>query len=174
MSVRRAKAITLSFPLIDANNRPARYTGLTFVTGDCKVSKDGGSYANTTNLPSEIGASGRYSLVLTAAEMDADWVHVYVTKSGVVDDWDQQIGTSGDPSGTVLTNGGNTALTFLTDRSESTNDYWKDALVLFTTGALIGQVKKATAYNGSTKFLTVSGGFTGTPSNGDRFVLVNL
>jgi hypothetical protein len=106
--------------------------------------------------------------------MDADWVHVYVTKSGVVDDWDQQIGTSGDPSGTVLTNGGNTALTFLTDRSESTNDYWKDALVLFTTGALIGQVKKATAYNGSTKFLTVSGGFTGTPSNGDRFVLVNL
>lgn len=173
MSVRRADALTVSFPLIDSNNRPARYTGLTLITGDCKISKDGGSFSNTTNLPAEISA-GRYSLALTAAEMDADWVHVYVSKTGYVDDWDQLIGTSGNPSGTVQTSGSNTSSTFLTDLASSTNDFWKDCLLLFTTGTLTGQVKKITAYNGTTKFVTISGAYTGAPSNTDRFILVNL
>jgi phosphoglucomutase len=52
------------------------------------------------------------------------------------------------------------------------NDYWKDALLLFVAGNLAGQVKKITAYNGTTKVVTVSGGFTGTPAAGDAFVLV--
>ncbi len=173
MSVRRADALTIAFPLIDSNNRPQRYTGLTLTTGDCKISKDGGAFANTTNLPAEISL-GRYSLELTAAEMDADWVLVIVSKAGTIYDWDQMIGTSGNPSGTVVTNGGNTTLTFLTDLTSATTDFWKDCLLLFTAGTLAGQVKKITAYNGSTKFVTVSGGYTSTPSNGDRFILVNL
>lgn len=174
MSVRRAEALTIAFPLIDSNNRPARYSGLTLVTGDCKISKDGASFANTTNLPAEIGSTGRYSLVLTATEMNASWVLVIVSKPGYVDDWDQQIGTAGNPSGTVLTDGSNTASTFLTDLTASGTDYWKDCLLLFTTGSLAGQVKKITAYNGGTKFVTISGAYTGTPSNTDRFILVNL
>jgi hypothetical protein len=174
MSVRRADALTVSFPLIDSTNRPARLSGLTLIAGDCKISKDGGSFSNTTNLPAEIGSTGRYSLALTSAEMDADWVHVYVSKTGTVDDWDQLIGTSGNPSGTVQTNGGNTSSTFLTDLTSSTNDFWKDCLLLFMTGSLAGQVKKISAYNGSTKFVTLASAYTGTPSNGDRFILVNL
>lgn len=173
MSVRRNDALTISFPLVDSNNRPTRYTGLTLVAGDCKISKDGGSFSNTTNLPTEVSA-GRYSLALTATEMDADWVHIYVSKSGYVDDWDQALGTSGNPTGTVVTNGGNTGTTFCTDLSSSTTDFWKDCLLLFTTGSLAGQVKKITAYNGSTKFVTISGSYTAAPSNTDRFILVNL
>lgn len=173
MSVRRAAATTISFPMIDSTNRPLRKSGLSFAAGDTKISKDGGTFSNTTNTPAEIGSTGRYALTLTAAEMDAAWVHVYATITGA-DDTDSLIGTAGAPSGSVVSDAGNTATTFKTDRTESTTDYWKDALLLFTSGTLAGQVKKVSAYDGTTKFVTLSAGFTGTPSSSDRFVFVNF
>lgn len=77
------------------------------------------------------------------------------------------------PSGTVVSDGGNSATAFVTNRTETTTDYWKDALLLLTSGVLVGQVKKVTAYNGSTKAVTVENGFTGTPAAGVTFLLVN-
>jgi len=74
--------------------------------------------------------------------------------------------------GSVVSDGGNTATTFKTDLSEATNDYHKDALLLFTSGGLINQVKKVSAYTGATKFITVSAAFTGTPSAADNFILL--
>lgn len=73
----------------------------------------------------------------------------------------------------VVADGGNSATTFKTDLTESTNDYWKDCLCRFVTGNLANQVKKVTGYNGSTKFLTFTNGFTGTPSASDIFVLLS-
>lgn len=78
-----------------------------------------------------------------------------------------------NPTGSVVSNGSNSATTFKTDRTEGTNDYWKDALLLFTSGSLVGQVKKITAYDGTTKFVTFSAGFTGAPGAADTFQLVN-
>lgn len=77
------------------------------------------------------------------------------------------------PNGEVVSDGGNSATSFVTDRTESTDDYWKDALLLLTSGVLTGQVKKVTAYNGTTKAVTVENGFTGTPAAGVTFLLVN-
>jgi hypothetical protein len=77
------------------------------------------------------------------------------------------------PSGAVVSGGGNSATSFVTDRTETTDDYWKDALLLLTSGVLTGQVKKVTAYNGTTKAVTVENGFTGTPAAGVTFLLVN-
>jgi hypothetical protein len=76
-------------------------------------------------------------------------------------------------SGAVVADGGNSATTFVTDLTESTTDYWKDAFLRITSGALINQVKKITAYDGTTKAVTVSGGFTGTPAAGVTFEIVN-
>lgn len=73
--------------------------------------------------------------------------------------------------GAVVTDGGNSATTFMTNLTETTTDYHKDALLLFTSGNLINQVKKITAYNGSTKVVTV-GAFTGTPGSGDTFIIL--
>jgi hypothetical protein len=73
----------------------------------------------------------------------------------------------------VVADGSNTATTFETDLTEATNDHWKDALLVFVTGSLAGQVKKITAYNGTTKFVTFTSGFTAAPSGGDKFILVN-
>jgi hypothetical protein len=74
--------------------------------------------------------------------------------------------------GAIVADGSNTSSTFKTDLSESDTDYHKDALIVFTSGSLINQVKKVSAYNGSTKFITVSSAFTGTPSASDTFILL--
>jgi len=75
--------------------------------------------------------------------------------------------------GTVSASGSNTALTFLTNRAEAVNDYWKDCLIVFLSGALQGQVKKISAYNGSTKFVTVASAFTAAPATSDAFMIIN-
>jgi len=75
-------------------------------------------------------------------------------------------------SGAVVADGSNSATTFKTDLIETATDYHKDALILFTSGSLINQVKKVSAYNGSTKFITVASGFTIAPTAADTFILV--
>lgn len=76
-----------------------------------------------------------------------------------------------DYTGAVVDDAGNSATTFKTDRTEAIDDYWKDAYIRITSGALVGQVKKVTAYNGTTKFVTVSG-FTAEPADAVTFDLV--
>jgi len=172
MAVRKGKQTLIQFALIDSTSRPTRKSGLTFSAGETKISKDGGAFANTTNQPSEI-SSGRYKITLTAAEMAADSVHLYVAKTGA-DNMDLVLITNGHPTGVVVADGANTATTFETDRAETDDDYWKDALLLFTSGSLVDQVKKVSNYDGTTKFVTLSAAFTAAPSAGDRFVFINL
>jgi hypothetical protein len=76
-------------------------------------------------------------------------------------------------TGAVVSDAGNSATTLKTNLSAATDNHWKDALVLMTSGALCGQVKLVSSYAGTTKIVTVSGGFTGTPAAGDTFVLIN-
>jgi hypothetical protein len=75
-------------------------------------------------------------------------------------------------TGAVVDDAANSETTFETDLASAVNDYWKDALLLFTSGTLAGQVKKITAYTGATKFVTC-GAFTAEPTAGDAFVLIN-
>lgn len=76
------------------------------------------------------------------------------------------------PHGFVVADAGNSTTVFKTDRAETVTDYWKDCLVLFINGALIHQVKKVSAYNGTTKVITLTGGFTATPAAGTEFLLI--
>lgn len=52
-------------------------------TGDTKVSKDGGSYANTTNNPAAVGGTGSigWKLTLSATELQAAEVNVQIVDS---------------------------------------------------------------------------------------------
>jgi hypothetical protein len=173
MSVRRAQQYSITLAPVESAMRPRRSSGIGWQAGDVKV-WNGGTFANAANLPVEIaGASGRYALDLTAAEMNAAWVHELIEKDGI-DPIDVFLGTDGSPSGQVLADAGNNAGSFLTDRAEVAADFWKDCLLLFTSGSLAGQVKKISGYNAATHFVTVASPFTGTPANGDRFVLINL
>ena len=81
--------------------------------------------------------------------------------------------TIANVTGAVATDAGNSATTFKTNMVEATNDYWKDALIVLTSGAMAGQVKRIWSYNGTTKAITVAGGFTGIPADGVTFVVLN-
>lgn len=75
-------------------------------------------------------------------------------------------------TGSVVTDGSNTSSTFKTDLAATTTDYHKNALLLFTSGNRMDSPRKVSAFNGSTKFITVSEAFTGTPAAGDTFILL--
>lgn len=69
MSAVQGQSYTFLFPCVASSN-PATKTAPTWAAGDTKITKPGGAGAvNTTNLPTNIGASGNAQLVLTAAEM---------------------------------------------------------------------------------------------------------
>ena len=77
-------------------------------------------------------------------------------------------------TGTVVADGANGSASFKTDLASAVNDSHKDAWIQFQPpSALAGQVKRIIAYNGTTKFPTVSSPFTGTPAAGDLFKLIN-
>jgi hypothetical protein len=75
--------------------------------------------------------------------------------------------------GTVLTDAGNTALTFKTNLTAVTTGALINCLVRFETGALAGQVQKCSAFNGTTDFITVAAAFTAAPANTDQFSIQN-
>lgn len=68
---------TIPFPLIDAGDTDFEDTPVTFAAGDCKVSKDYGAFANTTNAPTHLD-EGIYTVVLTATEMQAAAIIVII------------------------------------------------------------------------------------------------
>jgi hypothetical protein len=77
------------------------------------------------------------------------------------------------PGGAVATDGGNTASAFKTNLSSSVDDYCARAYLKMTSGACIDQVSKISAYNGTTKVVTLANALTTTPSNTDTFEIVN-
>ena len=66
-------------------------SGASFATGDVTVSKDGGSFVNTTNLPAVSGY--QCTLGLTASEMDASTVTVKIIDQTVPAAWLNLIAT---------------------------------------------------------------------------------
>lgn len=76
-------------------------------------------------------------------------------------------------TGAVTTDAGNSATAFETNLSSAVDDFYKDCLIVLTSGDLAGQVKRIQAYNGTTKIVTVYGGFTSTPADAVTFALIN-
>ena len=78
-------------------------------------------------------------------------------------------------SANVVADGGNTAATFKTDLPNTTDDgFYQEAWILFRTGTLaLAGPRKITAYTAATQFVTVTPAFTGVPSPGTEFTLVN-
>ncbi len=165
----RAQAQAVTFFAIDSLSPPARKSGLTsWASGECQI-WNGSAFINTTNNPVEIGSTGRYSLLLTATELRRSWLHVKIEKAGmqpadVTGDMDEQVDfavVSGD------------ATTFVTDLTSSVTDFYKGGLVRGTTGANAGcGTRKISAYNGTTKAVTLESALPAAPSAADLFVLV--
>lgn len=76
-------------------------------------------------------------------------------------------------SSVVVTNASNSRTSFKTDLVSTVTNHWKDCLLRITSGILLGQVKKVSAYNGTTKVISVYSGFTSTPAADTTFELIN-
>ena len=79
-------------------------------------------------------------------------------------------------SGTAITGTlTNTAFSCSGNAASSIDNTWVGRQVILTSGTYIHSNGKITAYNGTTKVITMSGGLSGTssaPSNGDTFIIV--
>ncbi len=72
---------------------------------------------------------------------------------------------------TTVNDASPTATSFVTALTETTNDHYKGRIIVFTSGAMSGQATDITAYDGTTKAVTVTA-LTEAPPNGAPFVIV--
>lgn len=67
-----------------------------------------------------------------------------------------------------------TAGSFVTNLSNSTDEFYDDLVISFISGNLQGQSRVITGYNGTTKALTTEEPFSEAPANGDEFIILTL
>lgn len=92
MELRRyGTATTVFFPLIDKGATDLEATPVTIASGDCKISKDGGAFANTTTASFSHVAGGIYSIPLTATEMEAKQIIIKIVDQTATKEWEDQV-----------------------------------------------------------------------------------
>ena len=184
----------LYFTMVKAGSTDLAVTGdWTPATGDTKVSKDGGTVANTTNNPAVVAGTGSvlWKLQLTATEMQAVDVAVQIVDSATKAVEDNVLLVTTELGGNVESNKGiivgevdNATFTPTTSAfeafrispnatEETTADHYIGRNVLFTTGNLQGQMSDITDYaldNSKEKFTVTA--MTEAPSDSDRFVVL--
>ncbi len=62
---------------------------------------------------------------------------------------------------------------FITNLSNATDNFYKNAVLTFTSGALDGQSRRVSAYTGATKAVRLDPALTSAPANGDTFTVVS-
>jgi hypothetical protein len=67
-----------------------------------------------------------------------------------------------------------TATTFITGLTSSVDDFYNDSMLVFTDGALAGQVRAIYDYIGATKTIILEEALTSAPVNGVAFTIVSL
>jgi hypothetical protein len=65
-----------------------------------------------------------------------------------------------------------TTSSFVTNLSEATDDHYRDAVLSFVSGALIGQSRTISSYDGTTKTVTLDQALTEAPTNADEFLIL--
>lgn len=163
------------FTAVSSTNLQTRQTGLSAFT--VRVLKAGVANAAGAGTVAEVDATnlpGVYYYEPTLAETQTAGPGVlHISKSGsepreIPFDVERAV------MGTAAT-GTLTASSFTTNLAPTVADQYKDALVLFHTGTLAGQVKKIGASAIASGLITLATGqaFTGAPANGDVFEIVN-
>jgi hypothetical protein len=155
----------------------APYNGFTPTINIWKISD--GSLVVSAAAMTQISTSGIYKYDFTTGVYGQTYAYQITGDSTVSAPERYQWGTiyldtTDRVIGAVVTDAGNSATQFKSDRTESTTGHWNDCLCKFLTGALAEQVKKVTGYNGSTFIMSFTAGFTGTPAVGDIYELINI
>ena len=160
-------ATTIIFPVVKAGSQDLAASGdWTPATGDTKISKDGGNVANTGSNPTAVGGTGSvlWSLSLTAAEMQANEITIQIVDSATKAIEDQVLTLTTRLGGQVAATKGiivgevdNATFTATTTSleglriapnttEETTADHYIGRLLLFTSGAALGELTTITDY----------------------------
>ncbi len=181
---------TFYFPLIVAGDTDLAVSAdYTPVAADCRLSKDGATWAQATNTIAD--ETEGWSITFTAAEMQSTRIHVNVIDAATKAVEDQSLIISTVFSGQLEASAGivigevDTATFTATTTElegfrispntteEATADHYNGRLLLFTTGALLGQMTDITDYvlaNSKEKFTYTA--LTEAPSDADRYVVL--
>lgn len=65
-----------------------------------------------------------------------------------------------------------TTSSFVTNLAEATDDHYRDAVISFISGSLNGQSRTISAYDGTTKTVTLDQALTDAPANADEFLIL--
>lgn len=189
--IKQSTAATVMFFMRDSytgRGRSSLNSGVNSQSITIIASKNGASGTTITPTITDLGSSlgaGWYSMALTTSHTDTIGEMVFhITAPNALDNDEIKLFIVAiDPTdlaqglfvvGTVVTDGGNSATTFVTNLTQTSTDHWKYSFVVFTSGTLKEQVQQVTAYNGTTKAVSFrSPGFSATPTAGDTFYLIN-
>ncbi len=154
----------------------------TLAAGDVKISLDFGAFADLATLPDVEPGTGvlkQIRIILAEAELDFTVATIQFVDQTAQKEWEDvclHLHTRPNPVFKVVADGSNSATSFeVTPFGMGTEatDYLKDMFLTGLDGALKGQTKLVTGYNATSNFVTVSGGYTGTPADGTYFEGVN-
>lgn len=199
---KKNQTFTFIVQLEDSANPGSYKQNPTLAAGDVKVSTDGSARTNLTNLPTiEPAGSIDVKVIMTLGEMNGDRIVIEFKDQTSPSEWEPlvitiypEVNTQADiaaktnllqfdasnsvksvqqyPTGTVVTDGGNSASAFKSDRTEGADAAWR-GYIKFKTGALAGQTIRIASYVGATKFFNMTESFTGIPQAGDTFDILN-
>jgi hypothetical protein len=167
MGFRKGVSATITFAAIAAADGTAMTTG----TPVEDITKDGGTQAACTNAAVHEG-KGQWSLVLTAAEMDADDIGVLITMTNMVP-VNLNIKTVPD---TILEEGtaqaGAAGSITLQAGAVATDGYYDGQTLVIVKGTGVGQAKLISSYIGSTKVASVGSNWAINPDATSIYVVL--
>lgn len=169
------ETVLITRGLTDAKANP------TLATGDVKISKDGGAFANLTTLPTVTPASGvRVAIALSATECEATRLTITFIDQTSPKEWEDRVlhfDTQLADGGVVgkITSGSPSTTSFISTQLTGANtDHYKARWVRFLSGACAGSIARISAFNASTDTVTLDSTYPlpTAPAVGDVFELV--
>ena len=145
--------------------------GAALTTPDAEVSIDGGAFADCTNEATDIGTTGHFTTLLTAAECTGEYLR-FVQKcanAGAVYHVQEIRFEPCVDSGVAQAS--TTADIVLRTGASATNDFYNGCDVEIVRGTNAGQVRRITDYTGSSRTATVDRAWAAAPDTTSVYIV---
>lgn len=150
-----------------------------FTNGEWQAGNDADTKITLTEVSDGDPSTSFYGASITIPTDNVYMVEITLVADGTVLGYESTSSavitarTAPYETGAIVDDATNSAQFFLTDLTSSVGGYCIGSYIKFTSGTLINQVRKITAYSGTTFFITVSGAFTAEPTAADTFIIIN-
>jgi hypothetical protein len=150
---------------------------VTQIGGDTQSATDLKDFADAGYDPSTNKVNAELDSAATAALVDLIWdepltgaTHNVATSSGKR----LRQSTAFQQIDSTVIDASATTTTFITGLDSAVDDFYSDSMLVFTDGALAGQVRSIVDYIGATKTIILEEPLTSAPVNGVAFTIVSL